>query len=94
MSSKSYVGSLPFSTDGTVQSARVITGKFTGQSRGFGFVEITTSNESSVAISALHGTELGGRTLTLNEAKPQAPRSGSSSFGDDRGVRETNEGRW
>ena len=105
MSSKIYVGGLPYSTDeqqledlfanhGTVQSARVITDKYTGQSRGFGFVEMTTSNESSEAISALHDTELGGRTLTVNEAKPQAPRSGRSSFGDDRGARDANGGRW
>jgi len=105
MSSKIYVGGLPYSTDeqqledlfathGTVESARVITDKFTGQSRGFGFVEMATSEESTEAISALHGTELGGRTLTVNEAKPQAPRSGRSSFGEDRGAREEHGGRW
>jgi len=76
MSSKIYVGGLPYSTDeqqledlfathGSVQSARVITDKFTGQSRGFGFVEMATSNESSEAISALHGTELGGRRIRM-----------------------------
>ena len=105
MSSKIYVGGLPYSTDeqqledlfathGTVESARVITDKFTGQSRGFGFVEMATRNESSEAISALHGTELGGRTLTVNEAKPQVPRSGRSSFGENRGAREVNGGGW
>ncbi len=105
MSSKIYVGGLPYSTDeqqledlfathGSVESARVITDKYTGQSRGFGFVEMATSNESSEAISALHGTELGGRTLTVNEAKPQTPRSGRSSFGEDRGAREEHGGRW
>ena len=105
MSSKLYVGGLPYSTDeqqledlfathGTVESARVITDKFTGQSRGFGFVEMATSNESSEAIAALHGTELGGRTLTVNEAKPQVPRSGRDSFGEDRGAREEHRGRW
>ena len=105
MSSKIYVGGLPYSTDeqqladlfathGSVESARVITDKFTGQSRGFGFVEMATSNESSEAISALHGTELGGRTLTVNEAKPQVPRSGRDSFGENRGAREADGGRW
>ena len=105
MSSKIYVGGLPYSTDeqqledlfathGTVESARVITDKFTGQSRGFGFVEMATSNESSEAISALHGTELGGRTLTVNEAKPQVPRSGRDSFDENRGAREADGGRW
>ncbi len=105
MGSKIYVGGLPYSTDGqqleglfathgTVESALVITDKFTGQSRGFGFVEMATSKESVEAISALHGRELGGRTLTVNEAKPQAPRSGRSSFGEDRGAREEHGGRW
>ncbi len=99
------MGGLPYSTDeqqleglfatlGTVESALVITDKFTGQSRGFGFVEMATSKESIEAIAALHGRELGGRTLTVNEAKPQVPRSGRSSFGEDRGAREEHGGRW
>lgn len=92
---KVYVGGLPFSvTDGqlqeifeahgTVESARVISDKFTGQSRGFGFVEMSNGEEASKAISALNGTQMGGRTLTVNEAKPQEPRSGG---GGDRGGR-------
>ena len=92
MGSKIYVGGLPYSvTDaqveavfaeyGTVESARVITDKFTGQSRGFGFVEMSTSAEAEAAISALHSTEMDGRTLTVNEAKPMAPRSGGGGFG-------------
>jgi len=87
MGSKIYVGGLPYSATeaemealfaehGTVQSARVITDKFTGQSRGFGFVEMSTSEEAEAAISALNSTEMGGRTLTVNEAKPMAPRTG------------------
>jgi len=87
MGSKIYVGGLPYSatesqlnelfaTHGTVQSARVITDKFTGQSRGFGFVEMSTAEEAQAAIAALNGSQLGGRTLTVNEAKPQEPRSG------------------
>ncbi|NKB81222.1 MAG: RNA-binding protein [Nitrospirales bacterium] len=108
MGSKIYVGGLPYSaTDaqveavfaehGTVESARVITDKFTGQSRGFGFVEMATSAEAEAAISALHSTEMDGRTLTVNEAKPMAPRSGggggfggggrSGGGGGDRGGR-------
>ena len=59
-----------------MQSARVITDKFTGQSRGFGFVEMSTAEEAQAAIAALNGSQLGGRTLTVNEAKPQEPRSG------------------
>lgn len=87
MSSKIYVGGLPYSaTDpqlhelfashGTVESAKVITDKFTGQSRGFGFVEMSTNEEAQKAIAAINGTQMDGRTLTVNEAKPQEPRSG------------------
>jgi RNA recognition motif-containing protein len=87
MGSKIYVGGLPFSTTeaqlnelftshGTVESARVITDKFTGQSRGFGFVEMSTAEEAKKAIGALNATQLEGRTLTVNEAKPQEARSG------------------
>ncbi len=86
MSSKIYVGGLPYSTDeqqledlfathGSVESARVITDKYTGRSRGFGFVKMATNKESTEAIAALHGTELGGRTLTVNESKPHISRS-------------------
>ena len=92
MGSKVYVGGLPYSATeaevealfaehGTVASARVITDKYTGQSRGFGFVEMSTPEEAQAAISALHSTEMGGRTLTVNEAKPMAPRSGGGGFG-------------
>ena len=96
MSSKLYVGGLPYSTTqaeltdlfsahGTVQSANVISDKYTGQSRGFGFIEMSSGEEAQAAITALHSTELGGRTLTVNEAKPMAPRSGGGGFGGDRG---------
>ena len=87
MGSKLYVGGLPYSatqdelTDlfaahGTVQSANIISDKFTGQSRGFGFVEMSSQEEATAAIEALNSTEFGGRTLTVNEARPQAPRTG------------------
>lgn len=87
MGSKIYVGGLPYSTTeqqlsdlfaahGSVASARIITDKFTGQSRGFGFVEMSSDSEAQAAITALNGTQLGGRTLTVNEARPQEPRSG------------------
>jgi RNA recognition motif-containing protein len=96
MGSKLYVGGLPYSTTqaeltdlfsahGTVQSANVISDKYTGQSRGFGFIEMSSGEEAQAAITALHSTELGGRTLTVNEAKPMAPRSGGGGFGGDRG---------
>jgi RNA recognition motif-containing protein len=92
MGSKIYVGGLPYSATesqlnelfaahGTVESARVITDKFTGQSRGFGFVEMATPEEAQAAISALNGTQMGGRTLTVNEAKPQESRSGGGGGG-------------
>src|SRR5919106_3370983 len=92
MSSKIYVGGLPyattdaqlqeiFSVHGTVESARVITDKFTGRSRGFGFVEMASNDEAQKAIQALNGTDLDGRSLTVNEARPQERRSG---FGGDR----------
>jgi RNA recognition motif-containing protein len=92
MGSKIYVGGLPYSATesqlnelfaahGTVESARVITDKFTGQSRGFGFVEMSTPEEAQAAISALNGTQMGGRTLTVNEAKPQESRSGGGGGG-------------
>ena len=80
MSQKLYVGGLPFSTTdaqledlfsthGTIESAKVITDRYTGKSRGFGFVELSSSSESESAINALNGTELEGRTITVNEAR-------------------------
>ncbi len=96
MGNKLYVGSLPFSTTeqelselfaphGTVQSAKVITDRYTGQSRGFGFVEMSTDDEAQKAITTLNGTQLGSRTLVVNEAKPQEKRSfGGGERGGDR----------
>jgi RNA recognition motif-containing protein len=92
MGSKIYVGGLPYSATeqqlndlfaphGTVESARVITDRFTGQSRGFGFVEMSTNEEAKAAIAALNATQMDGRTLTVNEAKPQEPRSGGGGGG-------------
>ena len=92
MGSKIYVGGLPyaateqqlselFAQHGAVESARVITDKFTGQSRGFGFVEMTTSEDAQKAIGALNGTQMDGRTLTVNEAKPMEPRTGGGGGG-------------
>jgi len=92
MGNKIYVGGLPYSTTdgslqelfsahGTVESARVITDKFTGQSRGFGFVEMGSNDEAQKAIEALNGTEVDGRTLTVNEARPQEKRSGFGGGG-------------
>ena len=102
MSSKLYVGGLPYSvTDGrlqeifeahgTVESARVISDKFTGQSRGFGFVEMSSGGEAQKAIESLNGTQLDGRTLVVNEAKPQERREGGG--GGDRGGNRAGGGR-
>ena len=96
MGSKIYVGGLPYSATeqqlsdlfaahGAVASARIITDKFTGQSRGFGFVEMSSDAEAQAAITALNGSEMGGRTLTVNEARPQEPRTGGGGGGGGRG---------
>ena len=91
-SNKLYVGGLPdsitedrleelFAEHGAVESARVITDKFTGRSRGFGFVEMSSQEEAQTAIDKLNGTDLEGRSLTVNEAKPREPRSGGGGGG-------------
>ena len=88
MGNKLYVGGLPysvtegrlqeiFSLHGTVESANVISDKFTGQSRGFGFVEMSSSKEAQKAIESLNGTQLDGRTLTVvvSPSTPPGTRS-------------------
>jgi RNA recognition motif-containing protein len=91
MGSKLYVGGLPYSATeqqlsdlfaahGTVASAKIISDKFTGQSRGFGFVEMSSDAEAKAAITALNGSDMGGRSLTVNEAKPME-RSGGGGGG-------------
>jgi RNA recognition motif-containing protein len=94
MATKLFVGNLPFNTTsadleslfgqaGAVSSVNIITDKFTGRSRGFGFVEMSNNDEAKTAIERFNGHELQGRALTVNEAKPQEPRSGGGgrSFG-------------
>lgn len=84
---KLYVGNLSFSSTegdltelfsqvGTIQSARLMTDRDTGQSRGFAFVELSDRSEGEAAITRFNGHELNGRALKVNEAKPQEPRSG------------------
>ena len=68
-----------FSQYGSVDSAQVVMDRQTGRSRGFGFVEMANSAEATNAISSLNGAELNGRALTVNEAKPRAPRSNAGS---------------
>jgi cold-inducible RNA-binding protein len=106
MPSKLYVGNLAysvsnsdleelFSTMGQVQSVAVIMDKFTGQSKGFGFVEMTNAEDASKAIEQFNDSELKGRNIKVNEARPRESsfgggnlsgthRSGSHSSGDDR----------
>ncbi|MBI3543270.1 MAG: RNA-binding protein [Deltaproteobacteria bacterium] len=92
MGKKLYVGNLPFAaTDdalrqiftqaGTVESARVITDRDTGRSKGFGFVEMTTDAEATDAIAKFNGADYEGRPMTVAEAKPQAPREGGGGGG-------------
>ena len=70
-----------FAIHGAVHSARVITDRDTGRSRGFGFVEMPNQHEAEAAISALNGTEQRGRTLTVNEARPREDRRGGRGGG-------------
>lgn len=64
-----------FSPFGQVASANVITDRDTGQSKGFGFVEMPNSTEAQAAIAGLNGKEMGGRSVTVNEARPRADRN-------------------
>lgn len=114
-----YVGNLPHSTTeaqlravfephGAIEKVSIVTDRDTGRARGFAFVEMTDAGEAEKAIAALNGTELGGRALTINEAKPKSdrPRSGGGQrFGggggggrgrdDYRGhARQPREPRW
>jgi cold-inducible RNA-binding protein len=86
MSMKLYVGNLAFETSsddlqqlfaqsGTVESVNVIEDRDTGRSRGFGFVEMSSKEEGEAAISKFNGTEFGGRSLNVNEAKPREDRN-------------------
>jgi RNA recognition motif-containing protein len=92
MGKKLYVGNLPFSvTDdllrdhfaqaGTVESAQVVMDRFSGRSKGFGFVEMSTDDEAAQAISKLNGHDFEGRSLTVSEARPKEPREGGFGGG-------------
>ena len=99
MASKLYVGGLSYSTTsatlrehfapcGTVVSATVVTDRYSGQSRGFGFVEMSTEAEARAAIAKLDGQPLEGRRLKVSAANPQPARAGGSrgGFGSGRGL--------
>jgi RNA recognition motif-containing protein len=70
-----------FSAYGEVESASVVKDRFSGESRGFGFVEMPARKDADAAIAALNGTDVKGRTITVNEAKPKAPKSGGGGGG-------------
>jgi cold-inducible RNA-binding protein len=82
-----------FEPHGAVDSASVVTDRDSGRSRGFGFVEMANNGEAEAAIAALNGKEIGGRALTVNEARPKAERSGGSRGERGGGGRDGNRGR-
>ena len=96
MGKKLYVGNLPFSATeetlvntfsqcGTVDSAKLITDRDTGRSKGFGFVEMSSDSEAQTAIEKLDGQDCEGRSLKVNEAKPQEPRNSRGGGGGSGG---------
>jgi cold-inducible RNA-binding protein len=100
---KLFVGNFSFTTTeadlrqwfepyGAVDSASVVTDRDTGRSRGFGFVEMANNGEADAAITALNGKDVGGRALTVNEARPKAERSGGPRGGRGGGGRDDYRG--
>lgn len=92
MGKKLYIGNLPYSVDdaslhetfaayGAVLSAKVITDRESGRSKGFGFVEMENDADADRAIEEANGKEIGGRALNVSEARPQAPREGGGGRG-------------
>src|SRR5688500_10847766 len=92
MGKRLYVGSLPFDVTedqlhsmftpfGQIASAKLITDKFSGQSKGFGFVEMTTEEEAQEAIKKMNGSTVGSRTITVNEARPMEDRGSGGGGG-------------
>jgi cold-inducible RNA-binding protein len=102
MNTKLYVGNLPYQTTesdlhalfgatGQVSTVNIVRDRATGQARGFAFVEMSDVEGAQRAIAELDRHEVGGRSLTVNEAKPMAPRSNGGGFG---GARQRREPRW
>lgn len=96
MGKKLFVGGLPYTTTsddlknhfaaaGNVVSAQVITDKFSGRSKGFGFVEMSLDDEAAKAIEMFNGTDFGGRSLAVNEARPKTEGGSRGGFGGGRG---------
>ena len=102
MSTKLYVGNLPYETSesdlqtlfesaGPVSTVTIVRDRATGQARGFAFVEMSDADSARRAISELDRHQYGGRSLTVNEAKPMTPRGNGGGFG---GGRQRRESRW
>ena len=98
MGTKLYAGNLSYNVTeerlqehfaqfGSVVSARIITDKVSGRSKGFGFVEMSTEQEAEKATNALNGTDFEGRNIVVSEARPQAPRVPGGDFGGGRALR-------
>lgn len=98
MGTKLYVGNLTYSTTndmleqlfgqhGSVRSAQVVMDRDTGRSKGFGFVEMADEDGAKAAIAALNGSDVGGRQLTVNEARPREDRGGGGGYGGGGGGR-------
>lgn len=96
MGKKLYVGNLPYSISdsqlqeefsrfGAVSSAKIITDRETGRSKGFGFVEMEDDNAANQAIEGMNGQSMGGRNINVSEARPPAPREGGGGGGGRRG---------
>ena len=106
MNTKLYVGNLPYETTesdlqalfeatGQVSTINIVRDRATGQARGFAFVEMSDVEGAQRAISELDRRQVGGRSLTVNEAKPMAPRSNGGGFGGGGGGnRQRREPRW
>ncbi len=93
MGKRLFVGGLPYETTetqlqemfspfGRVESAKIITDRETGRSKGFGFVEMATDLEATAAIEKLNGSDMGGRKIAVNEARPMEDRKGGGGFGN------------
>jgi len=105
MSRKLYVGNFPYETGesdlqalfaraGTVETVTVMRDMATGRARGFAFVEMSTDEEAQKAITELNEFQLGGRGLTVNEARPKPAAGGGGGFGGGNGTRRRSEPRW
>jgi cold-inducible RNA-binding protein len=99
-----FVGNLSFNTNedelrqlfesyGQVDRVSILTDRETGRSRGFGFVEMSSNEDGEKAIAALNGSQVGGRTINVNEARPKAERVGGGGGGRERGGRGGGGGR-